>query len=83
MGGDQDRHTGLGQRIDPLPEVASRQRIDARGRFVEKENLRFVHQRSGHRQPLFEAQRQRLAAGFGMVSELELRQCPVDTFCPK
>ena len=44
-----------GERRDAPPEFAPRQRIGAAGRLVEKQDLRLVHQRGGHRQPLLVA----------------------------
>ena len=45
----------FGQRRDAPPELAPRQRIGAAGGLVQKQNLRLVQQRRGHRQPLLEA----------------------------
>ena len=39
MRGDDDRHALLGQRRDPPPELAPRQRIGAAGRLVEEQDL--------------------------------------------
>jgi hypothetical protein len=36
-----------------VPETAPSYRIDARGRFIEEENIWFMHQRTSHSQALF------------------------------
>ena len=41
-----------GQRVDQPPELAARQRIDAAGRLVEKEDRRLVEDRAAEREPL-------------------------------
>ena len=47
-GGDDDAHTGAARTdvIDQRPELAARQRIDARRRLVENEEVRLVHERA-------------------------------------
>ena len=60
------------QRIDALPEFAPGQRIDAGGGFVEKQDVRFVHQRTGQRQTLLVAERQVARGGVEHRAEIEL-----------
>ena len=52
------RDAPLDHGVDVRPELAARQRVDARGRLVEKQHRRVVHDRAGQGQPLLEAQRQ-------------------------
>ena len=42
MGRDQHRDAALGERVDFVPEVAARLRVDARGRLVEQQQLGLV-----------------------------------------
>src|SRR5262249_39013218 len=56
--GDEAREAVPRERMDLVPELASRLRIDARGRLVEEEKLR-VRQRTGpERKPLFPTTRE-------------------------
>ena len=70
----------LGQRRDPPPEFAARQRIGAAGRLVEKQDFRLVQQCGGHRQPLLVAAGQLAAGSACDAAELELLQRPGDAF---
>ena len=58
MRGHHHRDAALHERIYVRPKFATRQRIDARRRLVEKENWRLVHDRAGERQSLLIAGRQ-------------------------
>ncbi len=58
MRGDEDRHAFLSQHVDEAPELAARQRIDAAGRLIEKENRRLVKNRAAERQALTPAARE-------------------------
>ena len=55
VGADQDRDAAGGERVDLLPELAPRLRIDARGRLVEQQQLRLVEHAGGERQALLPA----------------------------
>ena len=66
VGGDHHGHAAGHDRVDEPPELAPRQRIDARGRLVEEQHRRVVHDGAGERQPLLEAERQ-LPGGGGEV----------------
>jgi hypothetical protein len=48
----QYRHSALRQIVDEAPELTPRQRIDAPGRLVEKDNRRFMENRASERQAL-------------------------------
>ena len=52
MRGDEERHALPGEFEKQIPEFAPRDRIDARGRLIEKENGRLVHERAGHGEAL-------------------------------
>ena len=55
----ENRHALVAGEIDQkLPESVARERVDARGRLVENEDLRRVHDRDGERQTLADAERQ-------------------------
>ncbi len=55
-----------------IPQLAARDRIDARGRFVEKEDGRLVHERTSHRQALTPAAREQ--GGAPIEVRLEMRE---------
>ncbi len=76
MGGDHDGHPRFGQMVDALPELAPRQRIDAGGRLIEKQNGRLMHQRTSQREPLLVAQRQFHGLGIGILAQVELIKGP-------
>ena len=58
MGGDENRDAMSTRKIDQeLPKIIARERIDARGRLVENEHLRLVHDRDCKREPLANAER--------------------------
>ena len=55
VGGENDGDPGCAQRAHQLPHLLAQFDIDARGRLVEKQNLRLVRQRLGDHQPAFHA----------------------------
>ena len=61
MGRHQDRRARIRQLVDHAPEGAPGQRIDARGRLVQKEHARLVHDRRAKGHALLPSARQ--AAG--------------------
>lgn len=72
MGRDEDRHALVARQIDQqFPEPVARQRVDSRGRLVEDQHLRPVHDRDGEREPLADAERQILGALVDMIRETE------------
>ena len=58
MRGDEHRDAFGGERVDVLPELAARFRIDARRGLVEQQQLRCVQQARGERESLFPAARE-------------------------
>src|SRR5262249_35423314 len=54
----QDGGAPVGELVNHRPESASRQRIDARGRLVEEQHARFVHDRRPKGDALLPAARQ-------------------------
>jgi hypothetical protein len=78
VGGHQHRDARLGECVDALPELAARQRVDPRGRLVQEQDVRLVHERRCHRQALLESQRQVTAVVTGMLPEFEGLQRPVN-----
>ena len=53
--GDEQRDA-LGRELEQqIPQLAARDRIDARGRLVEEDDARLVHQRRAEREPLLPA----------------------------
>ena len=78
MGGHEHGDAGIRQGVDAPPELAPRQRIDAGGWLVEKQNFGLVHQGAGERQALFEAKRQIAACRVREGAEAELTEPPVD-----
>ena len=77
MGGHHDGDALLGKRIDALPEFAPRERIDARSRFIQKQDIRFMHQGAGQCQTLLVAQGQIAAGGVrqGARANSAMAQC--------
>ena len=57
MGRDHHGHSALDHGVDVRPELAPRQRIDARGRLVQEHHRRLVHDGAGQGQPLLETGR--------------------------
>src|SRR5437764_2410095 len=65
---DEDGHARLRQRIDQAPELASRERVHAAGRFVQKQDRGLVQDGAAEREPLPPAageipRQRRLASG--------------------
>ncbi len=77
---DQHGDARLRQRVDEPPELAARQRIDAAGRLVEKEDRRLVEDRAAERQPLppaaGEIARERVLAA-GQAGHLDHEPAPL------
>ena len=48
----QKKHAARGKLEKQIPQLPPRDRIDAGGRLVEKNDLRFMNQRARQRQPL-------------------------------
>lgn len=82
MGGDEHGDALLDQPVDMGPEFAPGDRIDARGRFVEEQGARFVHDGAGERQALLQAERQILGGLAGMAAEIEDIGHQLDAFAP-
>ena len=59
MRADENGDAARGKRVQLLPEVAPRLRVDAGGRLVEQQQFRLVQQAGRQRQPLLPAARQR------------------------
>ena len=55
---DQDGGAGVGQAVDQPPERTAGDRVDARGRLVEKQHARLVHDRGAEGDALLPAARQ-------------------------
>ncbi len=75
-GGDDDAHAGPpgADRIDQLPELAPRQRIDARGRLVEDQQVGVVDQRAAQAELLFHAARELAGRPIGEGAQPRARQ---------
>ena len=67
------------KRIEHVPELAARLRIEARRRLVEKQQIRIADERAGHREALLLAARE-LAdpAASRLLFELDEREQLVD-----
>ena len=66
--GDEDGVAGLGKLVNQLPETAARDRIDAAGGLVQKQNRRLVQNRAAQRQALFPAAREQRASSILRLS---------------
>src|SRR5438309_1169321 len=55
--GDENCRAGIGQVVYGFPKCATRQWIDARCRFIEEEDARFVHDRGAESDTLLPAAR--------------------------
>ncbi len=55
MRGDEDGQAAGGKLMDLIPEFAARLGVNTRRRLIEQEQLRFVDQARGQREPLFPA----------------------------
>ena len=82
MSRNDDRDTGIRQRSDSLPEIAPRPRVRAGGRFIEKQNLRFVHQPARHAEALFVTARQFPGWQVDVFFKLEILYRPFDALFP-
>ncbi|MNT20537.1 hypothetical protein D3C72_1558490 [compost metagenome] len=58
VGRHHHRDAFLHHAVNVQPELTAGEGIDAGGRFIEKQNIRLVHQGAGQRQPLFKSERQ-------------------------
>ncbi len=70
----EQRNAALAQLEEQIPEFAPCDWIDPRRRLVEKNDLRFVEQRAGQRQPLFPT----AGEGRGELVEVLLQAAEVD-----
>jgi hypothetical protein len=69
---DEDRHTLIARQVDQqFPKPVTRQRIDARSRFVEDQHLGLVDDGDGEGEPLADAERQIEGALVDMVRKAE------------
>src|SRR4030095_7983615 len=80
MSGDEDRFTSVTQVIEEVPNVWQMDRIEARGRFIEKEKRRVVHQRATERDQLPHPARQTPGRGVAFFPEISEAQQIRDTF---
>jgi len=72
LGVEGERHALVARQVDQqLPESVARQRVDARGRFVEDQHLGLMNDRYRERQPLANAERQVLGALVDILAEPE------------
>ncbi len=76
--GDQNRGAGVGETIDEAPEGAARQGIDTRGRLVEKQHARLVHDRRAEGDPLLPAAGQARDHPVAFLLQTREPQHPVD-----
>src|SRR5438105_1250694 len=67
MGGDENGPAGGRELINQIPESASRNRVDARGGLVEKQNRRVVQDRAAQRQPLLPATGKQMCDGAALL----------------
>jgi hypothetical protein len=67
--GEHDGPAGLVEPGEQVPEVASRLRVERRGRLVEEQHLGVVDQRAGDREPLGLAAGQVLDPAVGLVDQ--------------
>jgi hypothetical protein len=51
VGGEEHRGAGLAEQPELIPQVGPVLRVQARGRLIEEEHLRAVHDAQGHLQP--------------------------------
>ena len=72
---DDGRQALILEAAEQIPELAARDRINARGRLVEKEDVGAMHERAAERELLLHAARER--AGAAILERLELH---VDRF---
>src|SRR5262249_46316697 len=70
--GDEDREAVARERMDLVPELPSRLRIDGRGRFVGQQKLGVRQRASPEREPLFPATRE-LAGKLRLISSAWVR----------
>ena len=76
---DEDGHAVVAREIrEQLPELVARQRIDARGRLVEDQDLRPVHNGDRERQALADAERKIGGALIEIGGEPETRDEGLD-----
>src|SRR5690606_14620995 len=69
-GGDDDGEPGVAQLSEEVPELAARYGVDSRGRLVEEEELRAMHQRAAQRELLLHPAGER--AGAPVAERLDL-----------
>src|SRR5882672_9025785 len=74
MGGQQDRLPALVVFADDFPQKQSRLRIQARARFVEKEDLRIMHHGTRNRETLHHAAGESANHLIGTIVKLESLQ---------
>src|SRR5205085_8454587 len=79
MRGDEERHSLSGEFEEQVPQLTPRDRFDACGRFIEKQNRRLMHERASHGEPLPPAARKQT----GAPVEIRLEMGDRDQFVAK
>src|SRR5678815_5395193 len=62
MCGHEESHAASREPEEQIPKLASRHRIDASGRLIEKKNRRLMHQRASHGEALSPTPREECSA---------------------
>ena len=78
MGGEEDRHPALAERVDQLVDLAGGDRVQAGRRLVQEQHLRVAEQRPGQGDPLAQPFGQGAAGVAGPVGQVDRPQRAVD-----
>ena len=72
--GHEERRAALAQVVEEVPQALALARVDARGRLVEEDELRVVHERAREREALLHAAGQRARLHVLQVEQLDVAE---------
>src|ERR1051325_4760972 len=74
----EQRHTAAGELEQQVPQLATRDRVDARGRLVEEDDARAVHERGGEREALLPSAGERAGEAVAVRADVREVDRPLD-----
>src|SRR5438477_5858620 len=82
MRGHEHRYAAAGELEQQVPQLAPRDRIDSRGRLVEEQHARPMHERRGEREALLPPAGKRGGEPVAIRSDVRQLDCPLLSLAP-